>query len=472
MSPTEPAIEVDTPDGRRTFPAANVYFTFASTRLGYDCVSCGAKCCRGYGYELRPGDELHAQITQSAPARFFVDPCEAASHFHMRNLAPGCFFLTGDNRCGIEVQQGYAAKPETCRLFPFNQIAVVGSHLLVAPHPDLCPLEVMPAGRLSPTSDHAELCASMAIRPISIHLAGLAVTEPQASAIIDHERSIVALSERYLNETEYRAFAAAQLEAAHHAFAEGPAVPASSQLDAYLEQVRAVLGAGDELATLCNEPVCRTLTAATPALRAHVLLWHAEKRLLGDQPMERLPRMLLALYCLALSAHAAGMVRVTYQSVMTLFLRYSPLLMMLARLDAPVMWRRDVVLDLSFAGDDTARRTYARIVQALLAARQSRNRLSLGTLLTRELSIDGVNRVLFLKRLAERLSGRIVSVKAGNTGRRARATTARATMQQWALRHLTEEMLTALGNRKSPGVNAGHVHPHSVGVDQRDMTRA
>jgi Fe-S-cluster containining protein len=472
MSPTEPAIEVETPDGLRRFPAANVYFTFASTRLGYDCVSCGAKCCRGFGYELRPGEELRAQMTQSAPARFFVDPCEAASHFHMRNLAPGCFFLTGDNRCGIEVQQGYAAKPETCRLFPFNQIGIVGSHLLVAPHPDLCPLDVMPVGRPSATSDHAQLCASMAIRPISTHVAGLGVPESQASAIIDHERSIVALSERYLNETDYRAFAAAQLDAAHHAFGEGPAVPASTQLDDYLEQLRAVLGAGAELATLCDEAVCRALTAATPSLRAHVLLWQADKRPLGGQPMERLPRMLLALYCLAFSAHSAGMVRVTYQSVMTLFLRYSSLLMMLARLDAPVMWRRDVVLDLSFGGDDAAKRIYARIVQALLAARQSRNRLSLATLLTRELSIDGLDRVLFLKRLADKLTGRIVSVEAEHTDRRVRATTARATIQQWALRHITEEMLTAFANRKRSGVYNAHVHPHSVGVDQRGMTRA
>ncbi len=32
------------------------------------------------------------------------------------------FFLTAENRCSVEERAGHDAKPETCRLFPFNNI--------------------------------------------------------------------------------------------------------------------------------------------------------------------------------------------------------------------------------------------------------------------------------------------------------------------------------------------------------------
>jgi hypothetical protein len=33
----------------------------------------------------------------------------------MKNCPPACFFLDNDGLCGIQVEHGYDAKPETCR---------------------------------------------------------------------------------------------------------------------------------------------------------------------------------------------------------------------------------------------------------------------------------------------------------------------------------------------------------------------
>jgi hypothetical protein len=449
-------------DGRRwEFADRDVYFPFGSARLGYDCVTCGAKCCRGHGYELRAGDELRAQITQSAPARFFVDPCEASEHhFHVRNLAPGCFFLRGDGLCGIQAQQGYALKPQTCRLFPFNQLGVVGSHLIVAPHPDLCPLDVMPHGSESQLSDYGELLAAMSGATINVHAIVLPIGDADAARLVESERWIVELSERHANGTDYRVFATEQLEAANHAAPHrpehAPSGMAAAQIETYIEHLRHVLGTPRALAATGDASVCRILTAATPALRAHTLLWQAASRPLGTRPADRLPRMLLALYCFAVSAHEAGMTRLTYQSVMTLSLDYQALLQMLAWLDEPVMWRPDVTIDLTFGGDDVAKHAYARIVQALLPKAQLRNRAPLGRILSEQLTVDGLPRILFLKRLASRLSGRIVAVDAApHSGLRRRVQRPRAAVQQWAVRHLTEDMVTSLGERMSRAGEGG-----------------
>jgi Fe-S-cluster containining protein len=134
--------------------ADHVYFAFPSGRLTYDCVSCGAKCCRGFGYEVFVDRDLQRQLGTRHALRFFLDPCEAgaADHYHARNLKPACFFLDEQNACSLHVQHGYDTKPETCRLFPFNQFNRVGDYLIVAPHPELCPLAILPPGERSDAS--------------------------------------------------------------------------------------------------------------------------------------------------------------------------------------------------------------------------------------------------------------------------------------------------------------------------------
>ena len=105
----------------------DVYFAFPSGAFGYDCVSCGAQCCRGHGYVIHGDRELHPQIQTHAAVRVFLDPCEALEeHYHVQTFAPGCFFLTKEGRWQIQIERGFAAKPETCRFFPFNNFFRVG----------------------------------------------------------------------------------------------------------------------------------------------------------------------------------------------------------------------------------------------------------------------------------------------------------------------------------------------------------
>jgi Fe-S-cluster containining protein len=101
------------------FDASDVYFAFGSGSLGYDCQTCGARCCRGFGYGSR-GPELLIQLRRRPHLSLFVasDDGEGPLAHEVQNLPPACFFLTSSGACEIHQQDGYAAKPETCRLSP------------------------------------------------------------------------------------------------------------------------------------------------------------------------------------------------------------------------------------------------------------------------------------------------------------------------------------------------------------------
>jgi hypothetical protein len=58
---------------RETFiEPEDVYFSFASGRLAYDCVSCNAKCCRGFGYLVTGSKEVALQIEMRRQLPLFV----------------------------------------------------------------------------------------------------------------------------------------------------------------------------------------------------------------------------------------------------------------------------------------------------------------------------------------------------------------------------------------------------------------
>jgi lysine-N-methylase len=90
----------------------------------YDCRGCG-ECCRGYlAINLTPEerDRLQAQGWGS-------DPClqgqplftQRGGTYYLAHRADGCcVFLDGENRCRIHAKFGEAAKPLTCRLYPFG----------------------------------------------------------------------------------------------------------------------------------------------------------------------------------------------------------------------------------------------------------------------------------------------------------------------------------------------------------------
>ena len=85
---------------------AKVYFTFSAGRLSYDCLKCGSKCCRGFGYSIGSGIEYEKQASMRKALPLFVAPAvsRGSSHIHISNVAPGCFFLANDGRCEVHTE--------------------------------------------------------------------------------------------------------------------------------------------------------------------------------------------------------------------------------------------------------------------------------------------------------------------------------------------------------------------------------
>lgn len=131
------------------------YFTFPDGVLGYDCARCGQRCCRGKGIALT-ADEL-VPLARRAPSVAGQLRLRAGGSVHATDLTDGCWFLAGDGRCAVEVEEGRRAKPATCRLFPFNRVYRVGEVRVVDVNTTLCPIEVVADGG----ARHAELAAEI-----------------------------------------------------------------------------------------------------------------------------------------------------------------------------------------------------------------------------------------------------------------------------------------------------------------------
>ena len=429
----------------------DVYFTFGDGRLKYDCHSCGAQCCRGQGYYLQHGTELETHTKARPAIRFFLEPVGGApgSGYQVRNCPPSCFFLDGDNLCSLHVSHGVTAKPETCRLFPFNNVFRLGKFLIVMPHLQLCPLEVTPAGITSTHSRYESLLGAMAAQGISAEVPIVATIGLGSVEAIALEREIVGLSERYLESGDYVSFAGAQLAVTDRAFGQSQRTSAESQAYAarFARLVRDVLGPVASADGARDLNVRRTLMAATPTVRAQ-LMFVPQK-----QPMEyscgaaRLPLLLIALDALVQLAHDAGMQRITYQTALRVFMEYKPLLLLLAHLDCEMVWRADAVMDLSFSSENDSIRRDIRISRALLPAEQRRHRELLANVLQRHLCDDPFERIVFLKRLAHRLVGRIVPRQEPVSVRRSWQR-GKAAYQRRVLEHVNDELLMTVVHRK------------------------
>jgi len=90
----------------------------------YDCRGCG-ECCRGYlAITITPEEceRIQAQGWGDDPALqgkpFFI---QRGRQLQLAHRADGCcVFLDENNRCRIHAKFGEAAKPLTCRLYPFG----------------------------------------------------------------------------------------------------------------------------------------------------------------------------------------------------------------------------------------------------------------------------------------------------------------------------------------------------------------
>jgi hypothetical protein len=399
-----------------TIPPGHVHFTFASGRFSYDCVKCGYQCCRGHGYILNDGPEVLYQLEARPHLRFFLEPMPAHKTLtFVRNCAPACFFLRPDGLCSTHVEHGFDAKPETCRLFPFNNLRMFGDYLIVGQHKGLCPLAVLPRGTSSAQSSHAALLAVMSRSGVGSPVPRCPRNSPSAD-LIDLERRIRDSSEEHLEDRSgFGAFVDAQVrvtrewqgtQATNAIAGAPPALPAKQQV----EQAALLLGVTSNDLSREDPALHRTLVAVTPYLRAELLFpLPAPRR--APVPPERLPQVSLATFVVAQLARLAGLAPVTFQTVSNLFMELEPLIQLLASLNDVMVWRADQRIDLQLPADmQRFRRSYVEIARALLPTRQRTAQRTLGALLCQHNIWEGPDRVFFLRLVSVRLHQRLVSI--------------------------------------------------------------
>jgi Fe-S-cluster containining protein len=135
---------------------AHVYFTWPDRRLSYACAGCGA-CCKGLGVGL---DVAGGQLVALAARRPEVIPFlrRRGDAVTLWNPRDRCWFLADAGLCRVEVEDGRAAKPASCRLFPFNRVFTLGAITVVDYNSVICPLRV---GGAAPVA-HADILAEIA----------------------------------------------------------------------------------------------------------------------------------------------------------------------------------------------------------------------------------------------------------------------------------------------------------------------
>lgn len=229
-----------------------VYFTWPDRRFRYECRGCGA-CCKGHGIGLDVAGGQLVQLLARRPAiaAFLRRRGDAITAFNPRDR---CWFLAADGLCRIEVEDGRAAKPASCRLFPFNRVFRIGPYTIVDYNSVICPLTVGDDG-----TSHAEVAAEIAaITDPTIVGTPLAARDAAAegTAFVDTERAIAA------------AIFAAPGDLAAGWGAQADAAALSRERDLAATAFTAVLG------TPWQPPSPPTLTAAgwlTPSLRFNEL---------------------------------------------------------------------------------------------------------------------------------------------------------------------------------------------------------
>lgn len=457
---TVPPISVD---------ADGVYFAFASGRLSYDCVTCNAGCCRGHGYGINVGHELDRHLLARPGLRFFLGgkhPSKpTAKHLYVSNCPPACFFLTEKGRCQVHENYGYDAKPETCRLFPFNYFRRAKEYLVVAPHPTLCPLEVLSSDAFSARSDHLALLEEMRTHGIGAAVSPCLTPAGDLRKSIRLEQEIVRLSEQFLRVGSYRDFAAAQLRVTrdYESSMGDDGTDPREVMNDFLDTMSEILAVPPQSLQSDVADVIQTVVAATPFLRSELLfpVSHAQgtqRTSLLDPPQA--PFVLLGIHALATFAYTAGMAQVTFQTVTKLFHDFKALLLLLSYSDSVMVWRPYTMMDLSHIEHRDFRTRYLSIVKSLLPKRQYGSGVALGTILRDHSPSDDIERVQFLKLLAQRLVGRITPLDSEAFSHAQFSLKLRAYAQRWAVATMPEDIIGAASERlasrypKGPSTNS------------------
>jgi Fe-S-cluster containining protein len=387
------------------FATQDVYFAFASGRLGYDCVTCGAKCCRGFGFLT--GGAGQGLVASRRLLPLFVAPAgtstSAGSMVH--NFAPGCFFLQDDARCRIHVEDGYSAKPETCRLFPFNFIRRCGRRLIVAPHPSLCPLAVETSSRQNAHSDHQALLRDMESQGIMSGIGRAVCIAERPERAFSLEEAVVAASEHHLNDANYLAFIGKQIrlheETGEPEIATECVAYCMDLAESLFEMPRSLVEGSDPLLT-------RAMVGATPYLRTQFVFPDADDRAqLTNLTLAHVPVAMFWVFIYATAARHAGMQTITFQTLSKITQDFAPVIRMMAIATEEVRWRSGVSLDLARVRDRTARDRLIRMSRALLPAVQASARLSLGEILRQNAPPEPYERAVFLRDTARHTAGKL-----------------------------------------------------------------
>lgn len=132
------------------------YFTWPDRRFRYECRGCG-NCCKGHGIGVDAAAGELVQLVAKRPelAAFVRKRGDAVTIWNPRDR---CWFFEDDGMCRIENEDGRAAKPAACRLFPFNRVYRAGGTLVVDYNSVLCPLQLVADGGIA----HDEVIAELA----------------------------------------------------------------------------------------------------------------------------------------------------------------------------------------------------------------------------------------------------------------------------------------------------------------------
>jgi Fe-S-cluster containining protein len=268
-----------------------VFFTFLDRSLSYDCRSCGAACCRGMGLDLDAAEVVRfARLEPRLAMLLAPAPLAGATLIEPQD---GCWMLERDGLCGIEKLSGRAAKPLTCRLFPFNKIFRCGGAVFVDFASLACPLQDA-RGAGQSWHDLEREVGELALPPER--------DAPTDLPWIELETRVRDAIAQHLDDADYAEFAAYQEEEvialARSLPPPSPHSPAvrerASRLRDLLGRWRAVFGAGDARAA------ARQATLLTGHLRLQLLF----KPIEYTTQIQRIPRLLLASAFLIELGHA------------------------------------------------------------------------------------------------------------------------------------------------------------------------
>jgi len=321
-------------EDKLTDSATEFYFAFPDGVFHYVCAECTAICCRGSGFGGSLKNEI-GKLYSLYPAIQSLSSERCGDYVNFITPLDSCVFLEGDNYCRIEREQGKAAKPSVCRLFPFNSFCRIGDAIAIRPH-NICPLRIqIPAlpGHVSGTHSAIELDIRKSELLEGAYLS-LRVARPPLCGS-EHAGAVLA------REIEFRDTVSSSL--GRHKFIE--VVKESSQdlnaLESFIARAANILGTPLPDRNQGRDTIDDILLALAPALRTWILFLGSEGILRALALSEILMRRVLSL-----SSQPASV-----KGVYGLILEFRIVTSLLARGDEPLTALRSMKIKAPQFGD-------------------------------------------------------------------------------------------------------------------------